>query len=97
MFGKKDDDDELFKKLKEEEQKRHQSAVDALTLFVSKYSPATNETADTFFSSAEISQAIAEHTGVVLSRSDIYELMSNMKYTFDTRNGLEFNWLLKKE
>ena len=89
--------EDLFKQLEEQQKKQREAAMSALTFFVSKYSPAIRmEEADTFFTSTEISQAIAEHTGFTLSTTDIYELMTNMGYSSEVLNSLEFNWLLKK-
>jgi hypothetical protein len=91
------DKDDFLKKLEEQEQQRRQNALNALSVFVTKFSPADNNTADTFFTSAELSQAVADHTGVRLEISEVYELMTSMNYQFDLKNGSEFNWLLKKE
>jgi len=77
--------------------KRREAALNALTFFISKYSPATKETADTFFTTAEIAKAIAQHTGVVLDNAEVYELLLNMKYTYEEKDSLEFFWLLRKE
>ncbi len=73
------------------------AAMLALEFIVSKYAPATILDADTFFTTPEISQAIAQHTGTTLSAAEIYEMMINMQYTYEALNGLELNWLLKKE
>lgn len=75
----------------------HVNAIAALTSFVSKYEPATIETADTFFTTNEISAAIEAHTGKRLGAQEIYQVMSQMQYTYEAVNGLEFNWLLRKE
>ena len=80
----------------DKEQAKYDNAIDALTNFVSSYSPATDHTADTFFSTKEIRNAIGELTGFILDPSDIYDLMIKMKYSYQAA-GLEFNWLLKKE
>jgi hypothetical protein len=90
-------DDELFNKLREQEEQQQKLAREALEFFILKYSPADNDTADTFFTSEEITRAVAEHTGVTLNRTGLYETMLNMGYKFDARNGLDFYWLLKKE
>ena len=75
----------------------HVNAIAALTTFISKYEPATIETADTFFTTNEISDAIAEHTGKVLFAEEIYQVMSQMQFQYEPLNGLEFFWLLRKE
>jgi DNA-binding transcriptional regulator YhcF (GntR family) len=97
--NKDDDHDPLgdeLKRLAELQEKRHQASIAALNFFVSKYSPATMQDADTFFTTSEISQAIAAHTGAGLENAEIHELMTNMNYSYEVLNGLEFNWLLKK-
>jgi hypothetical protein len=91
------DKDDYLRKMEEQEQKRRQTALDALSIFITKFSPADNKTADTFFTSGELIDAVAEHTGVALERSEVYELMTSMNYKFDLKNGNQFNWLLKKE
>lgn len=75
----------------------HVNAIAALTAFASKYEPATIETADTYFTTSEISQAIADHTGRSLESVEIYQVMSQMHYTYEALNGLEFYWLLRRE
>lgn len=75
----------------------HVNALAALTAFASKYEPATIHTADTFLTTSEISEAIADHTGKTLEAHEIYQVMSQMQYTYEAMNGLEFYWLLRKE
>lgn len=81
----------------EQQQKRHQAAMNALITFVSNYSPATQKEADTFFSTNEIVQSIQELTGVTLDSAEIFETMISMDYQYQAMNGLDFNWMLKKE
>lgn len=75
----------------------HVNAIAALTTFISKYEPASISTADTFFTTSEISDAIAEHTGKVIGAEEIYQVMSQMQFQYEALNGLEFYWLLRKE
>lgn len=80
------------------EEKRRDAALNALTQFVSKFSPAASkDTADIFYTTAEIANAISEHTGFRLDASDIFELMQQMGYSYEPSESLQFNWLLKKE
>jgi hypothetical protein len=95
MFGRDQDDD--FDKLKQKLDQQRQLALDALTKVISKYSPATKEDADTYFTTAEISNAVCGHTGTRLEATEIFELMNQLHYTYETTESLEFNWLLKKE
>jgi hypothetical protein len=95
MFNRDKDDD--FEKLKQKLDQQRQLALDALTKVRSKYSPATKEDADTYFTTAEISNAVVAHTGTRLENTEIFDLMNQLKYTYETTKSLEFNWLLKKE
>jgi hypothetical protein len=72
------------------------AALAALTQFVSKFSPAIMNNANTFYTTTEIRKAIAELTGVALEPTEIFELLSQMGYLYEAMNGLEFNWLFKK-
>jgi transposase len=81
-----------------EEQQRHDAAIKALEFFINKYSPASDiTTAEAFITTKEIVQAIADHTGVALASAEVYEMMVHMGYNYDAVNGLEFNWLMRKE
>jgi transposase len=91
------ENDDLFKKLQEEELKQKTFALNALENFISNYEPADKKTVEIFYTTAEIVHAIAEHTGVYLQKTDVYEMLTNMGYKFEAKNGLEFNWLLKKD
>ena len=74
----------------------NQYAIDALTAFVSKYEPATFGEADVFFSTGEISDSIFELTGQSMTTSEVYKLMTDMNYSYQPMNGLNFSWMLKK-
>lgn len=75
----------------------NQDGLDTLNYFISNYSPATINDADTFFTTSEIIDAVAQHVGKFLQPFEIYEMMSQMQYTYEALNGLEFRWLLRKE
>ena len=79
------------------EQQRRQAALDVLTNFVSNYAPASDKEADTFFRTSEIVQSIEELTGVELAPAEIFETMISMNYQYKAVNGLDFNWMLKKD
>jgi hypothetical protein len=88
---KKDPFDEMLKQQRE-------TALKALTMVIEKYSPAeTKEVATTFFSTNDICDSIAEHTGVILHPSEIFEMMQNMNYKFEAFGELELKWMLKKD
>jgi hypothetical protein len=91
------DNDDYFKKLQEQELKQQAFALKALEKFISNYCPADSQTVEVFYTTTEIVHAVAEHTGVYLKKTDAYEMLINMGYQFQAINGLEFNWLLKKE
>jgi arginine utilization protein RocB len=78
--------------------KQHEAAMKVLEFFIDQYMPANNkDDADTFLTTDEISNAIASHTGVRISNAEIFEMLSNMSYKYEAMNGVEFNWLLKRE
>ena len=74
----------------------NQHAIDALTAFVSEYSPAIGADVEVFYSTPEIAASIFELTGQELSAAEIYTLLSQMGYTYKAMNGLSLCWLLKK-
>lgn len=80
-----------------DEQTKNNPALDALTFFVSQYSPATKDTAQFFWSTNEIGNAIADLTGKRLEAEEIYKLMKEMGYNYDTLESLEAVWMFKKE
>lgn len=90
--------DDALDPFEEELKKQHDAAMNALRFFIDQYSPAASKNAaDVFYTTAEIGNAIYQHTGTRLSNADIFEMMSNMQYKYEAINGLEFTWLLKKE
>ena len=73
------------------------AAMEVLAKFVENYHPAeTKDKADTFLSTKEIIQSIADLTGTELAMQDVFEMMNNMGYKYDAINGIEMNWLLIK-
>jgi hypothetical protein len=69
-----------------------QNEFDALTVFCSKYEPATATNVTDYFSSLEIQQIVAKHTGVTLPLTELHNLLVQMKYNYQLEDD-EFKWL----
>jgi hypothetical protein len=69
-----------------------QNEFDALAVFSSKYEPATTTNVTDYFSSLEIQQIVAKHTGVTLPLTELHNLLVQMKYNYQLEDD-EFKWL----
>ncbi len=81
----------------DEEKPERNTALEAFTYFISQYSPATKTTALLFCTTTDISNAIADHTGIRLESTEVFKLMTDIGYTYDTLESLEFVWMMKRE
>lgn len=85
------DDDQL---LPGEDDDRHSLA--ALSVFCELYAPATREQMTDLFSTKEIQQIVKDHVGFQMHENEIYQLLTEMKYTYQLEENI-FMWMVKKE
>ena len=72
-------------------------AINALTVFTMKYSPATIKTVTDQFSSKEILRLLHSHLGKeIISLAQLHDLLLELKYEF-ILNDNEFVWLCKTD
>ena len=89
-----DDDDGLYPNVPENDNRDAQIAL-ALECFTEKYEPATEETITDYFTSAEITGIVNNHTGVDAKINEIHGLLGHMSYKYKLEDG-EFKWLVRK-
>ena len=76
--------------------KKTRFGIESLSSFCDKYEPALTNTYTDLFSSKEIQKLVEDFTGVEVPIPTIYELMIQMKYSYQLDEG-NFLWLVKKE
>ena len=67
----------------------------ALSVFCLRYDPADEDDATDFFSSREIQDIVAKHTGIHIDLTELHNLMIEMKYKYFLLDD-EFKWRVKK-
>ena len=76
--------------------KDNNNAYELLSVFVSKYSPATTETVTDTFTSKEISYLIYSHLQQTILLAELHSTLIEMKYDYVMKD-MEFVWLCKQD
>lgn len=72
------------------------NAYHILSIFSTKYGPATHKTATDYFTSKEILKMVKDHIGDSITLEELHDTLRSMDYDY-IMSGLEFKWLCRKE
>lgn len=70
-------------------------SLNALSMFCTKYEPATKTNATDTFSGREIIRLINDHTGVDISLPELNKMLTDMHYQYELDDD-EFKWMVIK-
>lgn len=90
-------DEKRLEKEAQVNKERQQFIDNALTNAVVDFAPADIKEADTFYTTAEIQDAVLLHTGILLEVNEVFEGMQRLNYKYRSLGSLDMYWLMVRK
>lgn len=94
----------MFYEDEDDEQDQPQKStwlLDSLESLFHDYEPAdSRHEADTYWSTLEITNAIAAHIGIPsedINKNEVYQVILSLGYHYTSNGGLHIDWMLKRK